>query len=98
MSLKWECQLNGNVTQIGMSLKYECHSYWHHSNLNVIQILMSLILECHSHWNVTQIGMSPKSEYHLIGKDCQIEMSLKLECHLNVTLLKFECHSNWNVS
>ena len=53
MSLKLEGLLNWNVTQIGMSLKLECHL-----------IGMSLKFECQSNLNVNQIGMSLKFEFH----------------------------------
>ena len=58
MTLKLECPLNcnvtqiGNVTEIGISLKLECYSNW-----NVSQIKMSLKLEYRSNLNVNQIKM-----------------------------------------
>ena len=60
MSLKLECLLNWNVTQMEMSLKLENYSI-----LNNPQFQISLKLKCLLNWNVNQIGMSVKLDFHL---------------------------------
>ena len=49
LSLKLKCYSNINVTQIGKSLKLECHSNK---------------LECLLKWNVPEIELSLILEYH----------------------------------
>ena len=56
-----------------MSFKMECYS-----KLIATQNGISLTMECHAKWNVPQNGMSIKVDSH-----SNIEMSPKLECHLN---------------
>ena len=101
MSLKLECHLNFNFTQIRMSLKLECHSNFNviqiemQPKLNVTWIKMSLI------WNVPEILMWLKLECQSNCNVTQIGTSLKLQCqpNWNVTKigmsLKLKCHSNW---